>query len=192
MKSLVVLSLVFGSFVAHAVTLEAARGKTEFLAIGRPSAIKVNGTGKGPTGSLAVKKTGSDYVLNGEAIVDLSTFETGIETRDSHMKEKYLETGKFQNAKLTFTDVKIPFEIVENGGEFKVEAPLDLHGLTRPVSVSMKFTAKEADVMAESKFTVKLTDHGIPSPRFTLITIGDEIQVKTETLVSKKSLSEGA
>lgn len=191
MKALILSSLLMSSLVAEAVTLEAAKGRTEFLAIGRPSAIKVNGTGKGPTGALTVKKSEWDYVLNGEAVVDLSSFETGIETRDSHMKEKYLETDKFQNATLTFKDVKIASAIIEKGGEVKVDAPLNLHGLTKPVSVTIKFSAKDADVKAESNFTVKLTDYGIPIPKFTLITIGDEIQVKTETVVSKKSLNEG-
>ena len=86
------------------------------MAIGRPAAIKILGKSKGPSGELKIQKSDQDFLVNGEAIIDLDSFETGINMRDQHMKEKYLETGKGKNAKLIienrFEEFKYNYQII--------------------------------------------------------------------------------
>ncbi len=176
---------------AHGLTLEASKGKTEFLAIGRPSALKINGKGSGPTGTLELRKAGDDLIVSGEAVVDLSSLDTGIGLRDRHMKETYLETGKFKTARLLLKDAKVPRSSLERGGEVKVPALLDLHGQLKPIEIAMTLSKKEDAIVSASKFKIKLSEFAINIPKYAGITVADEVEVRTETEVSGAVLKEG-
>ncbi len=182
-KITVLIILVFAFQLVAAMTLEPVKGKTHFIAVGRPSALKINGTGHGPAGDLKLEKIGDSYVLNGEALMDLSSLDTGIEMRDRHMKEKYLEVEKFKQAKLVFKDVKLPSDKVSKGGEVEVNATLDLHGQQKPMPVSMVLEVKNGLVKTIAKFKVKLSEFNISIPTFSGITVADEVNITTETEV---------
>lgn len=185
-----VFGLIFCSNMAWSFPLEATSGRTEFLAIGRPAAIKIQGHGPGPTGDLVLVKAAAEYILRGEARLDLDLLETGIGMRDRHMKEKYLETGKFKEAVLKLNDVHVPAELLRSGGEFKTNGQLSLHGTERPIDVSIRFTKEGEKIKALSAFKLKLSDYTIEIPKFSGITVADEVEVKTETAVSQLVISE--
>jgi polyisoprenoid-binding protein YceI len=174
-----------------AVSLAPAQGSTQFLAVGRPSALKINGKGEGPSGSLSFKKDGEGYLMSGEAVVDMSKFETGIGMRDRHMKETYLEVEKYKTAKLTLKDVKLPKSAVESGGEVKCKGHLDLHGKQQDVDVVVSLEKKEDSLGATSRFTIKLSDFAIAVPKYAGITVADEVTVTTETKIPAKAVAEG-
>lgn len=185
---LAIVILLFSIQTAGAVTLEAAKGKTSFLAIGRPSAIKINGKGAGPSGDLKFKKAGAEFTLDGKALVDMSSFDTGIGMRDKHMKEKYLEVEKFGQASLSFAAAKIPAAVMENGGTVEVPAQLELHGKTNPVKVNVGITKKGDSLASLCKFKIKLSDYGIAIPSFSGITVADEVEVSTSTEVKNEEV----
>lgn len=175
--------LVFAAQIAVGMTLDPAKGKTEFVAIGRPSALKIKGTGVGPKGELKLEEKGEFSLLNGEVAVDLSSLDTGISMRDEHMKEKYLEVEKFKEAKLIFKDAKIPAAKLKQGGEVELTATLDLHGQQKPVPVVMTLENKSGSVKSSSKFKIKLSEFNIAIPSFSGITVADEVNITTETEV---------
>ena len=89
-----VVFLITSYSFAVPIDLSTTEGKVEFLAVGQPSALKIRGKlsdEKPISGSLEVV----DGSLSGTAKVKLDGFDTGIELRNRHMKEKYLETGKY-------------------------------------------------------------------------------------------------
>ena len=174
-----------------AVSLAPTQGSTQFLAVGRPSALKINGKGEGPSGSLSFKKDGDAFAMSGEAIVDMSRFETGIGMRDRHMKDTYLEVEKFKTAKLTLKDVKVPKAALESGGEVKCKGNLDLHGKQQDVDVVITLEKKDANLGATSKFTIKLSDFAIAVPKYAGITVADEVTVTTETRIPAQAVAEG-
>jgi polyisoprenoid-binding protein YceI len=180
-RVIVLVGIVFAFQMVSALTLESSKGKTSFVAVGRPSAIKIKGEGVGPTGQIEVKFQGDQAEVNGESKVDLSTFNTGIQMRDKHMKEKYLETGKFQTATLLFKNVKIPAENVRSNGQVEVTGQLTLHGLTKDIPVKLNLKNKDGALRAEAEFKIKLTDFAIEIPSFSGITVADEVTVTTET-----------
>jgi len=180
-KVTMLVMLVFAVQLAVGMTLEPSKGKTEFLAIGRPSALKIKGTGTGPKGKLEVSDKDGHKVINGEVTVDLTSLDTGISLRDRHMKEKYLEVEKYKDAKLIFKDVELPAEKVAKGGEVEVKAMLDLHGQIKEVPVTMNLENKDGKVRAESKFKIKLTEFNIEIPSFSGITVADEVNITTVT-----------
>jgi polyisoprenoid-binding protein YceI len=116
---------------SFAVNLGAGAGKTEFLAFGHPSALKVVGKGSVPTGELTLdaKK------ITGSATFDIRTLDTGIDIRNEHMKKKYLEVEKYPNAVLKVTKLELP--AAAGTGEFSATAlpfsgTLSLHGVEGP------------------------------------------------------------
>jgi polyisoprenoid-binding protein YceI len=159
---------------------EESDGTVEFLAIGNPGALRVKGTGKGPVGSASVE--GGKLNVNFE--MDLRSLKTGIDLRDSHMKEKYLLTGTHPKAKLSIKDFTLPAGASEPGeASFDVPGQLTLKGVTK--SIICKITAQRSSKAAkfEAQFRVKLEDFGIDIPKYLGITIAENVDltVKAES-----------
>lgn len=180
-KLTLLVLLVFAVQIALGMTLDPLKGKTEFLAVGRPSALKIKGVGAGPKGELVFSDKEGQKIVNGAVAVDLSSFDTGISMRDQHMKNKYLEIEKYRDAKLIFENVKIPAEKVAQGGDVEVLAKLDLHGEIKEVPVTMAIENQKGVVKVQSKFKIKLTEFKIAIPSFSGITVADEVNVTAVT-----------
>jgi len=76
-------------------------GSIEFRAIGHPSTLKVIGKGSEFDGQFEVKSTEPQ----GKASFELAFLETGIQIRDKHMKEKYLQLAKYPQAELSIHQI---------------------------------------------------------------------------------------
>lgn len=74
-------------------------GKVNWLATGTPGFIKIEGTGECLKGDIAKNGTGIIHC-------HLDDFDTGINLRNKHMKEKYLGTGKYPDAVLRVNKAK--------------------------------------------------------------------------------------
>ncbi len=149
-------------------------GKVEFLAIGKPSFLKINGTGGQPSGTLTI----TDGKATGDFTFPLASLDAKNETRTEHMKNKYLEVEKFPTAKLTFKDV----EAKEDGTKVAIPAMLTLHGETKPVTMEAELGGKDKKV-AKGTFKMKVTDFGIEKPRYGGIGVDDEITVNIDTVL---------
>src|SRR5262245_34322468 len=79
------------------VDLSGGSGQVEFHAIGKPSAIKIHGKGEAPKGKITL----DNGKIGGVITAHLASFDTGIQTRNEHMKNKYLGVQKYPEAKLT-------------------------------------------------------------------------------------------
>ena len=183
-KNIIILILaLFGSATFAAPTvihLEKAKSEVGFLAVGTPSAIKIRGraddVGQIVTGTFKWEKNS----ITGSAIMRLDTFSTGIEMRDKHMKEKYLETQKFPQSELTLTKLELPDSAT--GEKFELEkipfeGQLTLHGIKKPVMglVDIKKKGEKAELDFDFKFP--LSNFGIEVPTFMGIKVTDDVQV---------------
>lgn len=161
-------------------TLDVAKAKTEveFLAIGNPSALKIRGRAKEEgqkpaTGTLTIDN-GS---ITGKVGVLVDSFDTGIALRNKHMKEKYLEVGKFPSSELALTELKLPAP-----GDVSVKAVpfkgnLTLHGVTKPVAGVADVEKHGKDVALKFEFKVGTDDYNISTPSFMGITVTREVTV---------------
>lgn len=158
--------LAFGiqALAAAPEKLVPAGGEVKMTVIGKPSLIKINGKGEAPTGELKI----TDGKVNGEFKFDLSTLDTGIELRDEHMRDKYLQVNEHPEATLKIKDLE-----QKPSGEFKGE--LTLHGVTKPVTGQFKMGDKKS---VEAAFKIKLSDYQIDIPKYMGITVADEVDVK--------------
>jgi len=153
--------------------------KIEFLAVGRPSAIKIRGKSSTAQGILKVIPAGNQFKVEGTIKVPLEPLDTGIALRDRHMKEKYLEVKKYPNAELTLTEAKLPSSF--NADDFKGTVPfsgtLDLHGQKRPVSGNADVEKHGSETTVHVEFPLKLSEFGIPTPEFSGIKVAEDVQV---------------
>src|SRR5438132_5755067 len=95
-------------------TLVVALSFSAFAAVSKSGDANVTFSGKGPAGFKIEGKTAELTVKDdGKAVtfvVPLATLKTGIDLRDRHMREKYLETDKYPNAVLEvpWSAIKLP------------------------------------------------------------------------------------
>ncbi len=182
MKKLVSISIFILGFqyAAVASSLVANAGEVKFTAIGKPGFLKIHGQSKGdfPKGEI--------QILNGQASGDfefnLKNLDTGIELRNEHMKEKYLEIGKFPTAKLKIEPIAVSEEELKSDFSKKFQGQLLLHGVTKGVSGNFDYQAKTKNVVA--KFNLKVSDFNIAVPQYLGVTVSENVE--TEVLVKLK------
>jgi polyisoprenoid-binding protein YceI len=170
---------------ARAATMTVT-GKSEFLAIGKPSAIKIHGEGDGLSGNLDVKGT----QVSGTVKFPLNQFGTGVALRDEHMKEKYLETQKFPSAQLTIDKVQVaqdPSKEGFNQKEVPFTGTLTLHGVTKPVSGKIDIATSGQTTTGEAQFEMKTSDFNIAVPKYLGITVTDTVQVSVHLQATKSN-----
>jgi polyisoprenoid-binding protein YceI len=158
------------------VDLDNGSGNVEFRATGHPSSLRIVGKGAAPKGKFTV----AGNQAQGTISFDLNSLDTGIEMRTHHMKEKYLETGKYQQATLTVSHLTLPEDIAIS--HFSAEnipftGTLLLHGVQKPVSGTAKIEKTGDKVILSAQFGLKVSDYGIVIPSFAGITMADEVQV---------------
>jgi polyisoprenoid-binding protein YceI len=159
--------------------LDHSEGSVTFVAIGRPSLLKVKGKGAAPKGTLKLE----GGKLSGECTFDMNTLDTGISMRTEHMKKKYLEVEKYPQAKLTQLELAVPAGIEgDSFGADKVpfKAHLTFHGVDKPVEGTAKLTRSAGKLEVDSQFPVNFIEHGIEKPSFAGITINDVVDVDVD------------
>lgn len=155
-------------------------GIVEFDAIGRPGALKIHGKGAAPRGNIVI--IGSS--VSGAITFDLESLDTGIKMRNEHMKKKYLETGKFPNAKLTISKVELPKDFKPDKCSqiegLPFEGVLSLHGVDKPIKGVSKIRCEENLVKINSNFDLVIEDYGIATPGFAGVTMARDVKVAVE------------
>jgi polyisoprenoid-binding protein YceI len=178
MKLLFVLFLSLFSFSVFAGgSGQVSSGKTEFLAVGKPGFLKIKGVGPAPTGKFSV----AGDMVSAELDIVLAEFKTGLDLRDSHMKEKYLEVQKYPTAKLKISDLKLSeaFESTKSG-ELKFKGTLSLHGVDKSVEGTIDYKKEGSKLKTESSFEFTIPDFGIDIPSFAGVTVAKEVKVRVE------------
>jgi polyisoprenoid-binding protein YceI len=118
-------------------------------------------------------------LLGGELSVDLATLDTGIDLRNEHLRNKYLEVGRgqgFDHAVLS--GIRLG-EADPQGFEGKTPftGTFLLHGTTRPVSGHATIRREGANVRVEATFPVSVSAFGIEEPRYLGVGVRDQVTV---------------
>jgi polyisoprenoid-binding protein YceI len=126
--------------------------------------------------------------FGGDLRLDLGTIDTGIDLRNRHLRENYLEIAKgpgFSEAVLS--DLRLP-ETSPSRPEGKAgfTAVLLLHGVKRPVSGRAEIKTIVNTARVEARFPVKLSAYGIPPPRYLGVGVQDEIEVNVSLVLEQK------
>jgi polyisoprenoid-binding protein YceI len=162
-------------------------GVVEFHAVGRPSLLKIHGKSTSVTGQFKIDGMNA---TTGNATFQLDTLDTGISMRDKHMKEKYLEVGKFPEAKLEVTSLTLPKEFLGDhysGDALPFKGKLTLHGVEKQVEGTTSVVRDGTSIQAKTDFKVNITDFGIEKPSFAGITVKEDVDVHVELKSSLKA-----
>jgi polyisoprenoid-binding protein YceI len=115
--------------------------------------------------------------------VDLRTLDTGIELRNQHMRDNYLETdtwprtwykGAISN---TWTD--------REGLKAKVKGTIFIHGVERELTVVGLFLPTENGYRIRTSFEVKLTDFDIEVPQLMFMKIDEVMQLELDFYIKR-------
>lgn len=147
-----------------------SESQISFKARGKPSFISINGQAPAAKGSL----TEMDNVFSGEVLIDTNKITTGIDLRDSHLKDNYLEVAKFPMAKVTFNNVRLQ----DKENDFVAE--LTLHGVTKKISGK----AQRENDRVKANFTVDLNDFAIKIPSYQGITVAQDVVISVDLKTS--------
>jgi polyisoprenoid-binding protein YceI len=139
------------------------------------------------SGEVAVdpRKNGA---VDGTLIVDLRTLQTGINLRDSHMRENYLEVQKgegFSNAKLS----RIQLDGIDSThpvGKGRFRGMLLLHGEEREVTGTAEISRAGSRFQVNAVFPVKVSDFNIASPTYLGVGVKNEVKVAVNFQAANK------
>lgn len=169
--------LIPTTWAAVQVDLAKQTSEVEFFAVGKPSLLKINGTGGKLVGNLELDKN----QIKGRFQVKLDEFTTGIAMRDQHMKEKYLETGKFSEATLELMKIDLPENFLTERKVYSgipFEGKLNLHGVEKIIKGVAAVDTKKDNLSVSTEFKVLVSDFKIEIPSYLGIKVADEVTVK--------------
>lgn len=170
------MPLFFGGLAACALLSDAALG-----ALSAPSGAKVGFQASGPAG-MKIEGTTSDLNVTDDGTtltidVPLANLSTGIALRDHHMREKYLEVGKFPSATLQVARAALKMPAQGAGVELDVPGALQLHGQKRTVTVHYDAKGDGSGLAAHGRFRVNMNDYGITVPTYLGVTVKPDVDV---------------
>ncbi|WP_185903023.1 YceI family protein [Bacteriovorax stolpii] len=185
-KSIIIFLSILQSTVlsaqAEKIAVDSKNSAVEFLAIGSPSAIKIKGEKAKVDGVVQIENNKLQAILK----VDLNTFETGMEMRDEHMKENYLQTDKPENkiAQLEIKNLNIPTEYWKNSKELNLEftGDLTLHNIKKPIigKILLSPYKDNSTINTTSELKIKLSEHKIEIPTFAGITVAEDVNISVK------------
>ena len=165
-----------GSAVALVLALSSAAG----AAVTQTGPAAASFTGKGPAGfklegksdQVLVKQDGTRVAVS----VPLATLDTGIEVRNRHMREKYLETDKYPNATLLVerSSIKLPAEGATVQGSGRGE--MTLHGKTKPVTFQYVIRRENGVYVAEGRVPLNMKEFDINIPSYLGVTVKPDVE----------------
>jgi len=147
--------------------LERGSGTAKFSATG-PGGLRIEGTGEG----VVVDDRGDEIVI----VVPINAMSTGISLRDKHMKEKYLETGKFPNAELHVKRESIQ-ALAGGANSGTVNGTLRLHGKERAVTPSYSATKSGDGFFVNGKMDIDMREFGIEVPSYLGMTVKPNVGI---------------
>ena len=143
-------------------------GTASFKGVG-PAGFKIEGA----TSNLSLKDDGKTLTV----VVNLKELNTGIELRDKHMRDKYLEVEKFPEATLAVPLDAITFAADGKSSEGSAKGTFSVHGKSKEVSFKYKMTNTGGTCAIEGEAAVNFKDFDVNVPSYMGITVKPDITV---------------
>lgn len=178
--SLIVVTFAsMGGAVAALPSFKVAQsqGKVSFLATGKPAFLKIKGEAKGPTGEIQRK----DGLWTARFEFDLANLDTGIELRNSHMKDNYLEVAQHPRAILTIADLALPQDWLPTQaykGELPFTGEMELHGEKKKIQGTASVESDQRGARVTAKTNLKISDYKIAVPKYAGVTVADTVDIE--------------
>jgi hypothetical protein len=155
-------------------------GFVKFKAIGRPQLIKILGESKPANGHLKIEK----QKVSGSFELDLQNLKTGIDLRDTHLRDEYLHVKDYPKASLELVDLPIQTEqllVQSQSGNFS--ADLTLHGVTKRIQGTYQLDPKGKQIAVSTKFSITLSDFNVKIPTYLGVTVSKDVEIETQSVL---------
>ena len=145
--------------------------------------LTVGGSFDAVTSSLAGAlhpSANDDAALSGELRVDLATLDTGIELRNRHLRDDYLEVGRGPDFRQAVLSGIVLDDSPPTGGDrrdTRFSGSLVLHGVRRAIEGEAELRRRGGRIQVEAVFRLSLEAFGIPPPRYLGIGVRDAVEV---------------
>jgi polyisoprenoid-binding protein YceI len=137
------------------------------------------------TGTLTLA-TPQPVALTGELVVDLTTIDTGIDLRNRHLREKYLEVAKPGFEKAVLSEIRLADANGEGfEGKSAFAATLRMHGVSKPVTCTAEVRHEGTAVRVVASFALVLTDFGVEPPEYMGVGVGSKLSIRVSLLAGR-------
>lgn len=149
--------------------------------ISRAPMLEFEGKSSNLVGLINVSADSVDFYI------DLNTLDTGIELRNRHMRESYLETAKFPFAEFTGT-----FSPSLETGSTTVQhviakGTFSIHGVSKEMEISGTIThINQNNIKLEAGWIIKLSDFNIDIPRVVFYELSEVQTVKIDAILTRR------
>lgn len=156
----------------------------------------VVGTTTGVTGTI-VADPSNVAAASVEVNVELKMIDTGLALRDSHIRDEFVQTGRYPLATFKSAAIASPAPLLPNQpADVSVAGDFMVHGVTKRITVPVRVVLiPESDVTKKTRgpgdlvhatatFTILLSDYGIKVPE---TFIDDRIEIKIDLFGSAKA-----
>lgn len=136
-------------------------------------------------GRAVIREQGESFSADVDLRVDARKITTGIGLRDGQMRRDFLHTDQFPFITLRGTAVPrerpgaLPFAV-------RLRGALTIKDLTRDVEIPMRVTALADAYLAEGQVVLRLSEFGIPVPRFLVFVAEDPVTVTFKIRLTAK------
>lgn len=163
---------------AYSQTFQTQSGSVTFIS--RAPMLEFEGKSSNLTGLINIATDSLDFYI------DLNTLDTGIELRNRHMRDSYLETRKFPFAEFTGTFVPSLNMGSESEQQVVARGVFTIHGVSREIDVSGSMRLQSPEIiLLKAEFQVKLSDHNITIPRVVFYELSEVQTVRIQATLSR-------
>ena len=145
--------------------------------------LTVGGSFDAATSAISgtLRRAGPDASYAGALRVDLVALDTGIELRNTHLRDNYLEVARgeqFRHAALTGIALAAPFPANAARHDTAFSGTLSLHGVERAVAGEVELSRRDGRIRVQAGFSLRLEAFDIPPPRYLGVGVRDEVVVR--------------
>ena len=118
--------------------------------------------------------------------VDLASFDTGIGLRNTHMREKYLETEQYPYAEYTGSLTRV-IVVSDSVIEMTTDGTMRIHGVEQDFQTTVRAERWPASFHVTDSFDLNTSDYEIKKPRFLFTSMDRVVRVELSFYVSRMS-----
>ena len=143
-----------------------------------PGGLKIRGT----TPELSVSEGDGKVTVK----VPLAKLTTGISLRDRHMREKYLEVGKYPDAVAVVPRSGLEFPAKGATVKSKVNGTMAIHGVSQPVKLKYTATNNNGAIAVDGSCKLDMREFGINVPTYLGVGVDPKVDVDVKFEVVDK------
>jgi len=132
-----------------------------------------------------VREDGDSFAAGVEARLDAASITTGNGLRDSQMRRDFLQTDR--HPLITFRGSATP-QVPPGGLPFAatLRGTLTIRGVSRDIEIPLRVTALADSYHVEGRVTIRLSEFGIPLPRFLIFVAEDPVAVSLKIRLERR------